>query len=130
MYLKPVERATRNDIAAAAAAHRELGDDYDEAVAEGLIERIGAEIDKRVDAKLGGSSRGSRAPAEVSPSGRHQELWTGLGVGAGVTGLIAMIANGNGSPYVLPWMIAIWVILAVAGLGTAVVHRYRNQGRG
>jgi hypothetical protein len=95
---------------------------------EALATRIGSEIDKRVDAKLGASSRGSRAPAEVSSSVRHQELWTGLGVGAGVTGLIAIIANGNGSPYVLPWVIAIWVILAVAGLGTAAVRRYRNPG--
>lgn len=33
MYLDAVEQATREDIAAAAAAHRELGRDYDAAVA-------------------------------------------------------------------------------------------------
>lgn len=131
MYLKLVEQATRNDITAAAAAHHELGGDYDGAVAESLVERIGAEIDKRVDARLGASSRGIQAPAEISQPYRHRELWTGLGVGAGVTGLIAIIANGNGSsPYVVPWMIAIWVILAVAGLGTTLVHKYRDQRRG
>jgi hypothetical protein len=55
-----VDQATRNDIAAAAAAHHELGRDYDDAVAEGLIDRIGTEIDKRVDARLGAGSRGPR----------------------------------------------------------------------
>jgi hypothetical protein len=38
MYRDAVEQATRNDIAAAAAAHHELGCDYDGAVAESLID--------------------------------------------------------------------------------------------
>jgi hypothetical protein len=41
------------EIKASVAAHHDLGPDYDEAVAEGLVERIGAEIDKRIDARLG-----------------------------------------------------------------------------
>jgi hypothetical protein len=59
MYLLTMNRLAQEDIAAAAAAHRELGRDYDGAVAEGLIERIGDEIDKRVDARLG--QRGDRS---------------------------------------------------------------------
>ena len=41
------------EIRASVAAHHDLGPDYDDAVAEGLVERIGAEIDKRIDARLG-----------------------------------------------------------------------------
>ena len=41
------------EIRASVAAHADLGPVYDEAVAEGLVERIGAEIDKRIDARLG-----------------------------------------------------------------------------
>jgi hypothetical protein len=89
MYRKAVDHATRNDIAAAAAAHHELGRDYDSAVAEGLIERIGAEIDQRVDARLGAVSRGSGSVAEVSQaSARQQAMWTGAAVGAGMTGIV------------------------------------------
>ena len=44
----------REEIAASLAAHAELGPRYDGAVAEGLVERIGEEIDKRVDARLRG----------------------------------------------------------------------------
>ena len=44
----------RDEITASVAAHAELGSRYDSAVAEGLIERIGEEIDKRVDARLRG----------------------------------------------------------------------------
>ena len=42
----------REEIAASVAAHRDLGPRYDQAVAEGLVERIGEEIDKRVAAEL------------------------------------------------------------------------------
>ncbi len=41
------------EIRASVAAHQDLGPGYDDAVAEGLVERIGAEIDKRIDARLG-----------------------------------------------------------------------------
>ena len=41
------------EIRASVAAHADLGPAYDDAVAEGLVERIGAEIDKRIDARLG-----------------------------------------------------------------------------
>ena len=46
----------REEVQAAAAAHRDLGSGYDTAVAEGLVERIGEEIDKRVDARLYGQA--------------------------------------------------------------------------
>jgi hypothetical protein len=44
----------RDEITASVAAHAELGSRYDSAVAEGLVERIGEEIDRRVDARLRG----------------------------------------------------------------------------
>jgi hypothetical protein len=48
----------REEIAASVAAHAELGSRYDAALAEGLIERIGEEIDRRVDARLRGMGEG------------------------------------------------------------------------
>jgi hypothetical protein len=77
-----VDQATRNDIAAAAAAHHELGCDYDGAVAESLVDRMGAEIDKRVDARLRAGSSGSRAPVEFSRSGKGEALFIGAAIGA------------------------------------------------
>lgn len=131
MYLDALKQATRNDIAAPAAAHRELGSDYDDAVAEGLVDRIGAEIDKRIDARLGAPGSSSRSPALSSGSGRSQAMWTGAGIGAGITGLVAMIANkGDSSPAVVGAVIAVWVILAIAALGAAFVRRNRGKERG
>ena len=54
----------REEITASVAAHAELGPRYEGAVAEGLVERIGEEIDRRVDARL--RSLGQQQPAPPS----------------------------------------------------------------
>jgi hypothetical protein len=131
MYRDAVEQATRDDIAAAAAAHRELGPDYDSAVAEGLVDRIGVEIDKRIDARLGSPRSATRSPVRFWWSGRTQAAWIGAGVGAGITGLVAVIANhansGTNSGAVVTAVIWVWVILAVAAVGAAVARKYRSR---
>ena len=53
-YRVPVNANERDEISASVAAHAELGPRYDSAVAEGLVERIGEEIDRRIDARVGG----------------------------------------------------------------------------
>jgi hypothetical protein len=50
----------RAEIAASVAALQDLGSGYDQALAEGLVERIGAEIDQRIAAEIG-----NRVTAEV-----------------------------------------------------------------
>src|ERR1700687_3193522 len=123
MYRNAVDQMTRNDIAAAAAAHHELGRDYDGAVAESLIERIGAEIDKGVAARLSAAASVPRSPAQIRQSGRIQAAWAGAGISAGITGLAALIADsGSQSKAVTAAVIAVWAILAVACLGTAAVR--------
>jgi hypothetical protein len=56
-----------SEIAASVAAHAELGPQYDAAVAEGLVERIGAEIDKRIDARLRNPGHPAQAAAPSPP---------------------------------------------------------------
>jgi hypothetical protein len=66
----------REEISASVAAHAELGPRYDSAVAEGLVERIGEEIDRRVDARLRELDRrgGPSQPSRLSePTARHQQ---------------------------------------------------------
>jgi hypothetical protein len=64
----------RDEITASVAAHAELGPRYDAAVAEGLVERIGDEIDRRIDARLGGQpqpsqrAQGGNRAAQVPPA--------------------------------------------------------------
>jgi hypothetical protein len=133
MYSGPMPEGVGDDIAAAVAAHRELGPEYDSAVAEALVDRIGAEIDRRIDARLGSPESGSRSPAESSPSARIPPIWVGAGVGAGITGIAALIANrantGTNSGAVDIAVIWVWAILVVAALGGAFVYKHRGWFR-
>ncbi len=120
MYRVPMDSSARADIAAAAAVHSELGPDYGDAVAEGLVERIGAEIDKRVDARL--AQRGTAAPVEPAPP-QPRPPWApvalGLGsmlIGFGVTSQTLGFRGGGGRELVV---VLIWIIIAVINVGYA-----------
>ena len=56
------------EIRASVGAHADLGPGYQDAVAEGLVERIGAEIDKRIDARLAQTSAAGPA-GTAGPAG-------------------------------------------------------------
>jgi hypothetical protein len=114
-----------NEITAAAAAHRELGPGYDDAVAEGLVERIGAEIDTRVDARLAQSStaapdaRPGWVPAVIGAG----SMVGGLGATAVVVFATATNINGTfhntfGSAQVL-LVALIWAAIAVVDVAYA-----------
>jgi len=109
-----VERATREEIGAAAAAHAELGRDYDSAVAEGLIERIGAEIDKRVDARVGRVPVGRVARSRRPGTFASVVMALGsMGLGLGATAVV-FSDLGTGNPGAAAVMVlVIWVAIAV-----------------
>ena len=81
----------RDEVQASAAAHRDLGPGYDAAVAEGLVERIGEEIDRRVDARLFG-----HLPQAPAPRPRRTAVPGRLGV-APVFLALGSIAGGIGA---------------------------------
>jgi hypothetical protein len=126
----------KNDIAASVAAHHELGRDYDDAVAESLVDRIGSEIDKRVEAKLAETGKGRRRTAEVALTDRYRGLWIGVGIGAVATGTAALVMSAiaassidaalvNAADGWIPYnlagdmalaLICVWGLLAVTGI--------------
>ena len=134
MYLVLMDQLAREDIAAAAAAHHELGRDYDGAVAEGLIERIGEEIDKRVDARLGHGRRGDRHPqrdrlaqrdrdGQLSPAAHP--AWSVIvlafgSMGFGIAAAGAVLSLGHQSSGGADVLVAlIWIIIGVINVSYA-----------
>jgi hypothetical protein len=129
MYLLSMDPVAREDIAAAAAARHELGSGYDDVIAESLIERIGAEIDKRVDARLDGRRRTRRT--NVAELERRRTLWKGATVGAAATGLPAVwVATASQDPAkgVVAVILLIWVATAVGYAIARWAHAQRKNG--
>jgi hypothetical protein len=62
------------EIAASVGAYRDLSDGYDDAIAAGLVERIGAEVDRRVDERVSLHQRAgqSATDGEGSRDVRHR----------------------------------------------------------
>ncbi|MDQ2811705.1 MAG: hypothetical protein M3Z75_07450 [Actinomycetota bacterium] len=121
----------RDEVRASAAAHGDLGPGYDTAVAEGLVERIGEEIDKRVDARLfgqmgyQGQPRGPRVRREPVP-GRvgFGGVVLGLGSMGMAIGATAVVIHPGDSPGQLSGGAAvlvtlIWIVIAVINVSYA-----------
>ena len=125
----------RDEVRASTAAHRDLGPGYDAAVAEGLVERIGEEIDKRVDARLYG-----QVPYQAPPRPRlrrepvHGRMGFGavvlalgsMGMGIGATAAVlhpgaAPPGGVSGGAAVL--IALIWIVIGVVNVAYA---RYRQ----
>jgi hypothetical protein len=126
MYRVVMDQRARDDIAAAAAVHRELGRDYDAAVAEGLIERIGDEIDKRVDARFASNDRGSRLPANPNRLDQRCALWTGAAIGVLAAGGTAMVAIGQVNHYARHWA-AVWIVMVLVCVRAFWLRRQRDR---
>jgi hypothetical protein len=138
-----MDQLARDDITAAAAAHRELGRDYDGAVAEGLIERIGEEIDRRVDARLGLAGHPAPAPAAglhfpapgLQPppapvakpaAGRSVSVGSvvlalgSMGIGIGAAGTVLSLDNGSAGAI---WLVlVIWIIIGAVNVSYSRRH--------
>ena len=125
-----------DEVRASAAAHRDLGSGYDAAVAEGLVERIGEEIDRRVDARLYGQVPYQAPPPR--PRLRREPVPGRMGFGAvvlalgsmgmGIGATAAVLHPGAAAPGQLSGGAAvlialIWIVIAVVNVAYA---RYRQ----
>jgi hypothetical protein len=133
----------RDEISASVAAHAELGPRYDSAVAEGLVERIGDEIDKRIDARLRGQAgpgqqdnygqppayQGPAAPVPARPAaapppaqvpsraGGLSGVILGLGsMGLGVGATAVVVSHNPGGVPDVFMVLLIWVMIAVINI--------------
>jgi hypothetical protein len=121
----------REEVQASAAAHRDLGPGYDAAVAEGLVERIGEEIDRRVDARLFGQLQ---APAPTRQRRAPVPGRIGLGrvvlalgsMGLAIGGTVAVLHPGDSPPGTVNFgqfvlVALIWIVIGVINIANA--HR-------
>jgi hypothetical protein len=123
---RAVGGARDDEIAASVGAYRDLGPAYDDAIAAGLVERIGAEVDRRVDERISrfqddaqpsaaGSRRAQRRTAGHSggPLSWSQAF---LAFGSMVIGAIASGINASHGGGPVP-ILVIWTAIVVINIG-------------
>jgi hypothetical protein len=118
------------EIRASTAAHRDLGSGYDSAVAEGLVERIGEEIDRRVDARLFGQlqapppRRSGPAPGRIGVA----PVFLALGsMAMAIGGTIAVLHPGDSPPGYMNFgqgvlVALIWIVVGAVNIVYARRH--------
>jgi hypothetical protein len=106
------------EIRAAAEIHRELGPDYDKAVVESFLERLGPEIDKRVDARVARELelRGTR------PRGKAPMSPAGMALGSIALGIpiTAIVATSGDHPVGFAGVLVVWLAIAVINVAYAI----------
>ena len=102
-----------DEIRAAAETHRDLGPDYQSAVIESFLDRVGREIDARVDARLAAA----RVPDPPARQPRERQPLT-LAIVSIVLGIplsgIAVAAGTN--PPGFAGLLVIWIAIAVINI--------------
>src|SRR5579875_903483 len=120
---------SNDEIRAAAETHRELPPEYQGAVIDSFLEKVSAEIDARVDARLAAAYR-MAPPQQPQPPRRHGSP-TFLAVASLVLGipLTAIVAAASSHPIGLPGVIVIWAAIAVINIAWAGRGRFPGERR-
>jgi hypothetical protein len=131
------------EIAASVGAYRDLSDGYDDAIAAGLVERIGAEVDRRVDERVslyqradppatdGVGSRDVRHRPAAQPGSPVSWQQTFLAFGSMVIGAITSgvtLGHEEGTwPILVIWLAIVVINMAIFRVGP---FRPDRPGRG
>jgi hypothetical protein len=110
---------TPNEIAAALAARRELGPDYEDAIAASLAERLEREITTRVDAGLAARTV-AKQERRHSDSSSFGIAAVSLFCGIPITGIVAGTSHGN-----VFAIMAAWTGIALVNMAHALGRRHR-----
>lgn len=112
---------TPEEIRAAAETHRELGPEYQSAVIDSFLDKVGREIDARVDQRMmmmGPMSQPVRPPKERAPMAL---AITSMAFGIPLTAITLGVAGNSISGLVA--LIVVWIAL------TAINVSYSLGGR-
>jgi hypothetical protein len=129
------------EIAASVGAHRDLGGGYEDAIAAGLVERIGAEVDRRVDERVSlyqhagqsaadsAGSRDAQRRRAAHPSSPVSWQQTILAFGSMVIGAITsgvVLGHDEGA-----WpILVIWFAIVVINMSIFRVGPFRSDRPG
>lgn len=119
---------TPDEVRAAAETHHELGPDYQSAVIESFIDKVGREIDARVDARVASAyPAGQRMPAR---SGRGNGMQFTLALVSVVMGIpLTAIVLGVDHSTGLIGLLVVWIGLAIINVAFGLHNKPPASGR-
>jgi hypothetical protein len=119
---------TPEEIRAAAETHHELGPDYQSAVIESFIDKVGREIDARVDARVASAQQpGQRLPAARSGRSGMQFTLALVSVVMGIPLTAIALNAGHGAGLVA--LLVVWVGIAIINVAFGLHSRPSSGGR-
>lgn len=134
-----------DELRAAAEVHSELGPDYRDHVVESFLDKVGREIDARVDARLNGARpqqhqyppQPQYAQQQFAPQPQPQQQVArpardntfalaiiSMALGIPLTGIVTAVGNQSGG-VVFALLLVIWTAIAVINVSHARNHRHR-----
>jgi hypothetical protein len=117
------------ELRAAAETHSELGPDYRDAVLDSFVDRVGREIDARVDARLAQAAARSApvqsAPAPPAPRAQKPFSVMTLALGSIALGIpiTAIVVSAGNHPVGFWGVLVVWV--AIASINWAYADKLR-----
>jgi len=116
------------DLRAAAETHKELGPEYRDAVLDSFVERVGREIDARVDARLAQAAVRPVAPQPApAPPARQPKQFSPLAMALGSIALgipiTAIVVASGTHPVGFAGLLVVWIAIAVINMSYAAKLR-------
>jgi len=116
------------ELRAAAETHKELGPEYRDAVLESFVERVGREIDARVDARLAQAATRPVVPqpAPAAPARQPKQfspLTMALGSIALGIPITAIVVAAGAHPTGIWGLLVVWIAIAVINVAYAAKLR-------
>jgi hypothetical protein len=111
------------ELRAAAETHKELGPEYRDAVLESFVERVGREIDARVDARLAQAAVRPVAPQPAPPPAKQPKQFSPLAMALGSIALgipiTAIVVAAGTHPVGFAGLLVVWIAIAVINVAYA-----------
>ena len=112
------------EFRAAAETHKELGPEYRDAVLDQFVDRVGREIDARVDARLAQAARHQPGPIQYTPAPQRQPRQfspLAMALGSITLGIpiTAIVVAAGAHPVGFAGLLVVWLAIAAINLGYA-----------
>lgn len=124
---------TPEELRAAAEVHSELGPGYRDAVVESFLDKVGREIDARVDARLAHGHQPAPPPPPVPHQHQHRTgdnsfrlAIVSIALGIPIT---AIVTAAGAHPTGIWGLLVVWIAIATINVAYSLHNRPRNDRR-